>query len=147
MENTGQSPQTAANTTRTNRMEIQIFDNQTTDKTRTRRPPTPLTSLVEIKITTQFSITSTEHMRILSSAGGGAVFLRWPSVAVYLRSNRWLRMGAAPAAGGVQNNARCTVLQENVPPSRHARHRSLLRARCPHRIIDSALLRASPDAR
>ena len=34
-------------------MEIQIFDNQTTEKTRTRRPPTPLTSLVEIKITAQ----------------------------------------------------------------------------------------------
>ena len=105
VENTGQSPQTAANTTRTNRMEIQIFDNQTTDKTRTRRPPTPLTSLVEIKITAQFTIMTTKHMRLLSSTGGGASLLRWPSVAVYLRSNRQLPMGAAPAAAGVQNHA------------------------------------------
>ena len=105
MENTGQSPHTAANTTRTNRMEIQIFDNQTTDKTRTRRPPTPLTSLVEIKITAQLTIMTTKHMRLLSSTGGGAALLQWPSVAVYLRSNRQLPMGAAPAAAGVQNHA------------------------------------------
>ncbi len=105
MENTGQSPQKNANTARTNRMEIQFFDNQTTDKTRTRRPPTPLTSLVEIKITAQLTIMTTKHMRLLSSTGGGAALLRWPSVAVYLRSNRQLPMGAAPAAAGVQNHA------------------------------------------
>ena len=105
MENTGQSPQTAANTTRTNRMEIQFFDNQTTEKTRSHRPPTPLTSLAEMKITAQLTIMTTKHMRLLSSTGGGASLLRWPSVAVYLRSNRQLAMGAAPAAAGVQNHA------------------------------------------
>ena len=89
VENTGQSPHTAANTTRTNRMEIQIFDNQTTDKTRTRRPPTPLTSLAEMKITAQLTIMTTKHMRLLSSTGGGAALLRWPSVAVYLRSGTY----------------------------------------------------------
>ena len=36
--------------------------------------------------------------------------------------------------------------QQNVASSRHARRRSLLRDRCPHRIINSALLRASPPA-
>jgi len=65
-------------------MEIQIFDNQTTEKTRTRRPPTPLTSLAEMKITAQFTIMTTKHMRLLSSTGGGAALLRWPSVADYL---------------------------------------------------------------
>ena len=104
-ENTGQSPQKNANTARTNRMEIQFFDNQTTEKTRSHRPPTPLTSLAEMKITAQLTIMTTKHMRLLSSTGGGAALLRWPSVAVYLRSNRQLPMGAAPAAAGVQNHA------------------------------------------
>ena len=105
VENTGQSPQKNANTARTKRMEIQFFDNQTTEKTRSRRPPTPLTSLAEMKITAQLTIMTTKHMRLLSSTGGGAALLRWPSVAVYLRSNRQLPMGAAPAAAGVQNHA------------------------------------------
>ena len=48
---------------------------------------------------------TTKHMRLLSSISGGAALLRWPSVAVYLRSNRQLPMGAAPAAAGVQNHA------------------------------------------
>ena len=102
---TGQSPQTAANTTRTNRMEIQIFDNQTTEKTRTRRPPTPLTSLAEMKITAQLTIMTTTHMRLLSTTGGGAALLRWPPVAVHLRSHRWLRMDEAPAGAHAQNHA------------------------------------------
>ena len=105
VENTGQLPQKNANTARTNRMEIQYFDNQTTEKTRSHRPPTPLTSLAEMKITAQLTIMTTKHMRLLSSTGGGAALLRWPSVAVYLRSNRQLPMGAAPAAAGVQNHA------------------------------------------
>ena len=105
VENTGQSPQKNANTARTKRMEIQFFDNQTTEKTRSHRPPTPLTSLAEMKITAQLTIMTTKHMRLLSSTGGGAALLRWPSVAVYLRSNQQLPMGAAPAAAGVQNHA------------------------------------------
>ena len=101
----GQPPHKATNTPRTNRMEIQFFDNQTTEKTRSHRPPMPLTSLAEMKITAQLTIMTTKHMRLLSSTGGGAALLRWPCVAVYLRSNRQLPMGAAPAAAGVQNHA------------------------------------------
>ena len=102
----GQPPHKATNTPRTNRMEIQNFDNQTTGKTRSHRPPTPLTSLAEMKITAQLTITTTKHMRLLSSTGDGAAPLRWPPVAVYLRSHRWLRMDAAPAGAHVQNHAR-----------------------------------------
>ena len=52
----------------TNRMEIQNFDNQTTGKTRSHRPPTPLTWLAEMKITAQLTIATTKQMRLL---GGG----------------------------------------------------------------------------
>ena len=106
---TGQPPQKVTNTPRTNRMEIQFFDNQTTEKTRSHRPPTPLTSLVKIKITTQLTITTTKHVRLLSSIGGGAVPPRWPSVAVYLRSNRQSQVPAAPQGRGDQ-----VFVQQNV---------------------------------
>ena len=102
---TGQPPHKATNTPRTNCMEAQIFGNQRAGKTRSHRSPATLTSLAEIKITAQLTITTTNHMRLLSSTGGGAALLRWPCVAVYLRSNRQLPMGAAPAAAGVQNHA------------------------------------------
>ena len=109
VENTGQSPQKNANTARTKRMEIQFFDNQTTEKTRSHRPPTPLTSLAEMKITAQLTIMTTKHMRLLSSTGGGAALLRWPSVAVYLRSNRQSQVPAAPQGRGDQ-----VFVQQNV---------------------------------
>ena len=102
---TGQPPHKATNTPRTNCMEAQIFGNQTTGETRPHRPPTPLTSLAEIKITAQLTITTTNHMRLLSSTGGGAALLRWPPVAVHLRSHRWLRMDEAPAGAHAQNHA------------------------------------------
>ena len=115
----GQPPHKATNTPRTNRMEIQNFDNQTTGKTRSHRPPTPLTSLAEMKITAQLTITTTKHMRLLSSTGDGAAPLRWPPVAVYLRSHRWLRNGRSSSG-----RARSEPRQKNVASSRHERHRA-----------------------
>jgi len=154
VENTGQSPQKNANTARTNRMEIQFFDNQTTEKTRSHRPPTPLTSLAEMKITAQLTITRRDedngatHHHDHKAHAPTQLHRRWccpPSVAV--RGGLFEVESAVADGRSSSGRGRPEPRQQNVASSRYTRRRSLLRARCPHRIIDSALLRASPPAR